>query len=155
MPTRAIQESLRQAFAPTSRGIAGLTDQLLGAFVGSDVDFERLGDRFVCRCTADGMIREAAVPLPQAGFRAILAQVARLCLKQEPGSVTPYRGGAFLPIKADSVTKVRVDFVNTPDRQYLSLKSLAFGQSGGVCFDARNGHDRALIVPVSKSIESA
>ena len=74
-----VHDRLQQAFVPTQRGIVGLTEQLLNACVGSDVEFERVGDRVVCHWTENGDTHDATVPLPPTAFRAILARIAMLC----------------------------------------------------------------------------
>jgi hypothetical protein len=49
IPSQMVHDCLRRAFAPTQRGIVGLTEQLLAACVGGGVEFERVEDRCVCR----------------------------------------------------------------------------------------------------------
>src|SRR4051794_24287821 len=63
-PSPTIPDRLRRAFAPAERGIVGLTEQLLEAFAGADVEFERVGDKCVCRWTLGGNTRTETVPLP-------------------------------------------------------------------------------------------
>ena len=54
IPSQTADDRLRRAFAPTQGGIVGLTDQLLEACVGSDVEFKRVGNRCVCNWTVNG-----------------------------------------------------------------------------------------------------
>ncbi len=74
--SQTADDRLRRAFAPTQGGIVGLTDRLLEACVGSDVDFKRVGNRCVCNWTVNGETKEAQVPLPPAAFRTILVRIA-------------------------------------------------------------------------------
>ena len=122
--SQTVQEGLRRAFAPTQRGIVGLTDQMLAACVGSDVEFERFGHRCVCRWTLNGNTEEAGVPLPPAAFRTILARIAVLCNERIPDSVTPYGGKGLLAVTGHPATVFQVGFFNTPEKQQLKLKSL-------------------------------
>lgn len=121
--SQTVPDCLRRAFAPTQRGIVGLAEQLLGACVGRDVSFERIGDQCVCRWSVSGETQEATVPLPPAGFRTLLARIAVLCNERRPNSVTPYGGEGQLVVKGDPPTLVQVAFVNTPDKQQLELRS--------------------------------
>ena len=82
--TQTVDDYLRRAFAPTTRGIVGLTEQLLEACVGSDVSIERVGDKCVCRWSAGGESQESAAPLPPAAFRTLLARIAALCNERRP-----------------------------------------------------------------------
>jgi hypothetical protein len=123
-PSQPVQDCLRQAFATTPRGVVGLTEQLLGAFVGGDVEFERVGDHCVCRWSDSGDIQEATVPLPPAAFRTILARIAVLCNERSPHSVTPYGGKGLLTVNGEAEAFFQVAFVNTPEKQRLELKSL-------------------------------
>ncbi len=125
IPSQTVHDCLRRAFAPTQRGIVGLTEQLLAACVAVDVEFERVEDRYVCRWTVSGDIQEATVPLPPAAFRTILARIAVLCNERSPNSVTPYGGEGLLALEGQSSTVFRVAFVNTPNKQQMKLKSLA------------------------------
>ncbi len=75
IPSQTIQDCLQRAFVPAQRGIVGLTEQLLGVCAAGDVEFERVGDRCVCRWTVDGDTQETTAPLPPTAFRVILAQV--------------------------------------------------------------------------------
>ena len=119
-----IPDRLQLAFAPTQRGIVGLTEQLLNACVGSDVEFERVGDRIVCHWTENGDTHDAAVPLPPTAFRTILARIAVFCNEFSPNSVSPYGGEGLLTVEGDPLTHFQVAFVNTPEKQQLKLKSL-------------------------------
>jgi hypothetical protein len=101
-----------------------LTEEILGACVGGDVEVERVGDRCVCRWTVSGNTQEATVPLPPAAFRTILARIAALCNERSPNSVTPYGGEGLLAVKGHPATVFQVAFVNTPNKQQLKLKSL-------------------------------
>jgi hypothetical protein len=121
--TQKVDDYLQRAFAPTKRGIVGLTEQLLGACVGGDVALERVGDRCVCRWSVGGETQEANVPLPPAAFRTLLARIAVLCNERSPHSATPYGGEGLLTVNGHPPTVVHVAFVNTPDKQQLELKS--------------------------------
>jgi hypothetical protein len=115
-----VDDFLRRAFAPSQRGIVGLTEQLLGACVGGDAAFERIGDRCVCRWTVSGETQEATVPLPPAAFRTLLARLAALCNERTPHSVSPYGGQGELSVgNPPAILKVR--FVNTSEQQKLEL----------------------------------
>jgi len=46
IPSQTVDGCLRRAFAPTQGGIVELTDQLLEACIGSDVEFKRIVNRF-------------------------------------------------------------------------------------------------------------
>lgn len=122
--SQTVHDCLRRAFAPTQHGVVGLTEQLLEACIGSDVAFERVGDRCVCRWTARGETQEATVPLPPAAFRTILARIAVLCNERSPNSVSPYGGEGQLAIKDHPSAAVQVAFVNTSTIQRLELKGL-------------------------------
>ena len=135
--SQTVHDCLRRAFAPTQRGIVGLTEQLLGACVGGDVEFERVEDRCVCRWTVSGETQEATVPLRPVAFRTILARIAVLCNEHSPNSVTPYGGEGLLTVKGHPATVVQVAFVNTPDKQQLELKSSGRGNPG--CRREANG----------------
>ena len=115
-------DRLRRAFAPTQGGIVGLTDQLLEACVGSDVEFKRVGNRCVCNWTVNGETKEDVMPLPPAAFRTVLARIATLCNKYSPKAVTPYGGDGLLTVEGPPPTVVRVAFVNTPDERRLELR---------------------------------
>jgi hypothetical protein len=121
--SETLQDRLRHAFAPTPHGIVGLTEQLLEACIGGDMTFERVRDQCVCRWTSSGVTQEVLSPLPPAAFRTILARIAVLCNEQNPNSVTPYGGEGLLTVKVHPPTVVQVNFVNTPDKQQLELKS--------------------------------
>jgi hypothetical protein len=120
-----VHDCLRRAFAPTQGGIVRLTEQLLAACVGGEVEFERVKDRCVCRWTVSGDVQEATAPLPPAAFRTILARIAVLCNQRSPDSVTPYGGEGQLALAGQPSTVFQVAFVNTPDKQHMKLKSLA------------------------------
>ena len=124
IPSQMVHDCLRRAFAPTQRGIVGMTEQLLEACIGGDVEFERVEDRCVCRWTVSGDTQEATVPLPPAAFRTILARIAVLCNEHSPNSVTPYGGEGLLAVKGHPSTVFQVAFVNIPNQQHLKLKSL-------------------------------
>ena len=125
--TQTADDRLRRAFAPTQGGIVGLTDQLLEACVGSDVEFKRVGNRCVCHWTVGGETKEALVPLPPAAFRTILARVAALCNEYSPNAVSPYGGKGLLAVKGPPPTIVLVVFVNTPNEQRLQVRRNAEG----------------------------
>ena len=120
-------DRLRRAFASTQGGIVGLTDQLLEACVGSDVEFKRVGDRCICNWTVNGETKEALVPLPPAAFRTILARIAALCNEYSPNAVSPYGGKGLLAVKGPPPTIVLVVFVNTPNEQRLQVRRNAEG----------------------------
>jgi hypothetical protein len=141
IPSQTADSRLRRAFSPTQGGIVGLTDQLLAACVGSDVQFKRVGNRCVCNWTVNGETKEAQAPVPPAAFRTILARVAALCNEYSPNSVTPYRGEGLLTVKGPPPTVVRVAFVNTPDEQRLEVKRNA---EGGHLPLVHGGPDAAL-----------
>jgi len=122
IPSQTVSDRLRRAFAPTRGGIVGLTDQLLEACAGSDVEFKRVGDRCVCNWTLTGASQEALAPLPPAAFRTILARIAALCTEHGPNAVSPYGGEGLLAVKGPPPTVVRVVFVNTPDEQRLEVR---------------------------------
>jgi hypothetical protein len=125
IPSQTADDRLRRAFTPTQGGVVGLTDQLLEACVGSDVEFKRVGDRCVCNWTVSGETQEALVPLPPAAFRTILARIAALCNEHSPNAVTPYGGEGVLAVKGPAPTVVRVAFVNTPDELRLEVRRVA------------------------------
>jgi hypothetical protein len=120
IPSGIVSDRLQRAFTPTQRGVVGLTEQLLGACVGGDVEFERVGDRCVYRWTEGGDTREAPVPFSPAAFRTILARVAALCNARSPGSVSPYGGEGELVVGA---AEVFVKFINTAHAQKLEVKN--------------------------------
>lgn len=120
-PSQTIPDFLSRAFVPTPRGIVGLTEQLLAACAGEAVEFERIGDRCVCRWSENGETHEAPIPLPPAAFRPLLARIAVLCNEHRPNSVSPYGGESALLWAGDPPTVVRVKFVNTPDLQQLKF----------------------------------
>ena len=134
-------DRLRRAFAPTQGGIVGLTDQLLEACVGSDVEFKRDGNRCVCNWTVNGETKEVLVPLPPGAFRTILARVAALCNEYSPNAVTPHGGDGLLTVKGPPPTVVRVAFVNTPNEQRLEVRSNAEGSHRP---SPRGGPDAAI-----------
>jgi hypothetical protein len=105
---------------PTHRGVVGLTEQLLQACVGGAVEFERVGDRCVCRWTEGGEIQEAPVPFSPAAFRTILARVATLCGERSPETVSPYGGEGEVVV---GTSEVLVRFINTPSAQKLDVKN--------------------------------
>ena len=121
-------EGLRMAFRPTSRGVVGLVDDLLGL-----CEVHQLGLRFeegsclVRRLGAD-IGDSLTVPIPKSVVRAALARIAALCDEQHPGSVTPYRGAGELavpPPRSPSSTPpstCHVSFVNTPAEQHLEMR---------------------------------
>lgn len=118
-----IDDRMRRAFAPTSGGIVALTDQILSACIGSDVELTRVGNQIVSRWTSDAETVETPAPLPVAGFRTILARVAALCAESNPDTVTPYGGDVSLTLKGPPPTAVRVVFANTPSEQRLEICS--------------------------------
>jgi hypothetical protein len=115
-----VHDRLQRAFRPTQRGVVGLTEQLLEACIGGDVEFERVGDRCVSRWTEGGATQETPLPLPPAAFRTILARVATLFNERSPGSVSPYGGQGELVVGA---AEVFVKFINTAQAQKLEVKS--------------------------------
>jgi hypothetical protein len=122
-PSQTTRDRLRLAFAPTQDGIVGLTNQLLDACAGSEVEFKRIGDHCVCNWTVGGETEEAPVPLPPAAFRTILARIAALCNEGSPSSVSPYGGKGLLAVKGPPPALLCVAFVNTPDEQRLEVRS--------------------------------
>jgi hypothetical protein len=155
IPSQTADDRLRRAFAPTQGGIVGLTDQLLEACVGSHVEFKRVGNRCVCRWTANGETKEALMPLLPAAFRTILARIAALCNEYSPNAVTPYRGEGLLTVKGPPPTVVRVAFVNTPDEQRLEVRRNA---EGSLQPSLRGGPDaalRAAIEPLATYISAS
>ena len=125
--SQTADDRVQRAFAPTQGGVVGLTDQLLEACSGSDLEFKRVGNRCVCNWTVNGETMEAVVPLPPAAFRTILARIATLCNESSPDAVTPYGGEGLLTVKGPPPTVVRVAFVNTPSEQRLELRPNAEG----------------------------
>jgi hypothetical protein len=125
--SQTADDRLRRAFAPTQGGIVELTDQLLEACVGSDVEFKRVGNRCVCNWSVKGETKEAVVPLAPAACRTILARIAALCNEYSPNAVTPYGGEGLLTVKGPPPTVVRVAFVNTPVEQRLEVRRNAEG----------------------------
>jgi hypothetical protein len=140
IPSQTADDRLRRAFAPTQGGIVGLADQLLAACVGSDVEFKRVGNRWVCNWTVNGETSEALVPLPPAAFRTILARIAVLCNEYSPNAVTPYGGEGLLTVTGPTPTVVRVAFVNTPNEQRLEVRRKPEGSHQSLC----GGPDAAL-----------
>jgi hypothetical protein len=126
IPCETIHDRLQRAFLPTQGGVVGLTEQLLGACAGTDVEFERVGDRCVYRWTKDGKTQEAPAPLSPAAFRTVLARIATRCNEQSPGSVSPYGGEGDLVVGG---TGVFVRFINTTDSQKLEVKSVPGGDT--------------------------
>jgi hypothetical protein len=119
-PSETVHDRLQRAFRPTQGGVAGLTEQLLGACVGGDVEFERVGDRCFYRWTDEEGAQEFPLPLSPAAFRTILARVAALCNERSPESVSPYGGEGELVVGA---AEVFVRFTNTSQAQKLEVKS--------------------------------
>jgi hypothetical protein len=145
IPSQTADDRLRRAFAPTQGGIVGVTDQLLEACVGSDVEFKRVGNRCVSNWTVNGETKEALVPLPAAAFRTILARIAALCNEHSPNAVTPYGGESLLTVKGPPPTVVRVAFVNTPDEQRLEVRCHSEGSHRS---SLRGGPDAALAAAI-------
>jgi hypothetical protein len=125
--SQTADDRLRRAFASTQGGIVGLTDQLLEACAGSDVEFKRVGNQFLCNWTDNGETKEALVPLPPVAFRTILARIAALCNEYSPNAVSPYGGEGLLAVKGPPPTIVLVAFVNTPNEQRLQVRRNAKG----------------------------
>jgi hypothetical protein len=122
IPSGTVCDRLQRAFRPTQRGVVGLTEQLLAACIGGDVEFERVGSRCVYRWTEGGHTEEAPVPFSPAVFRTILACVATLCNERSPGSVSPYGGEGKLVV---GTAEAFVKFVNTAHAQKLEVKGAA------------------------------
>jgi hypothetical protein len=120
IPSGTVHDRLQCAFRPTPRGVVGLTEQLLEACVGADVEFDRVGDRCVYRWKEGGDTREAPLPLSPGAFRTILARVATLCNEKFPGSVSPYGGEGHLAVGA---AKIFVKFINAAGAQKLEVSS--------------------------------
>lgn len=120
----SISDRVRQAFTPTSLGIVGLTDQMLGACAGGDVVFERVGDCCVYHWTVEDDTQDGLVPIPPAAFRTILARIAVLCNERRPNSVTPYRGEGLLTVPGQPSDLLHVRFTNTPEQQQLAVKGV-------------------------------
>ena len=139
IPSTTIQGFLQHAFAPTKRGIVGLTEQLLEACVGREVVFKRVGDTCVCRWDENGETHEAPAPLPPAAFRTILARIAALCNEHRPYSVTPYCGEGLLAI--NGCQSLRVAFVNTTSEQQLKVGPEADRDERAVMTTAPVGYD--------------
>jgi hypothetical protein len=124
-------DRVREAFQPTPRGVVGLVDDLLGlcrqyqlriAFHDGHCSVRRLGAE--ARESLD-------IELPKSVFRAAIARIAAMCEEQRPGTVTPYRGEAFLAVQraqaSDSPHPVHpttcyVSFANTPAEQRLEMR---------------------------------
>ena len=155
IPSQTADGRLRRAFAPTQGGIVGLTDQLLEACVGSDVEFKRVGNRCVCNWTVNGETKEALAPVPPAAFRTILARVAALCDEYSPNAVTPYRGEGLLTVKGPPPTVVRVEYVNTPDEQRLEVKRHAEGGHQPSVHVGPDAALRAAIEPLATYISAS
>jgi hypothetical protein len=127
-----------------------LTEQLLGACVGGDAEFRRVGDRYVCRWTTSGETQEAPVPLPPAAFRTILARIAALCNERSPNSVSPYGGQGLLAVKGSPSTVFHVNFINTPNEQRLEVRGKA---EVGERVDNATVVSQAIGIPPSLSTE--
>ncbi|MGP0064244.1 MAG: hypothetical protein ACLQGP_11670 [Isosphaeraceae bacterium] len=132
-----------------------MTDQLLEACVGSDVEFKRVGNRCVCNWTVNGETKEALVPVPPAAFRTILARVAALCNEYSANAVTPYRGEGLLTVKGPPPTVVRVAFVNTPDQQRLEVKGNAEDSHRPSFHGGPDAALRAAIEPLATYISAS
>jgi hypothetical protein len=142
MTALTIQDCMQRAFAPTPRGVAGLTEQLLRASAGGGLELERMGEQCICRCTVNGDTQETPVPLRPAAFQTVLAWIAELCQERSPGSVTPYGGECLLPIPGDPATVVWVHFVNTPEKQQLQLNGVteqATEEAASILRPSQNG----------------
>jgi hypothetical protein len=150
IPSQTDDSRLRRAFAPTQGGIVGLTDQLLEAYVDSDVEFKRVGNRCVCNWTINGETKEALVPLPPAAFRTLLARVAALCNEYSPNAVTPYGGEGLLTVKGPPPTVLRVAFGNTPDEQRLEVKRNAEGSHRPSFHGGPDAELKAAIEPLGR-----
>ncbi len=137
IPSQTTRDRLRLAFAPTQDGIVGLTNQLLEACVGSEVEIKRVGNHCVCNWTVSGETLEAPVPLPPAAFRTILARIAALCNERSPNSVSPYLGEGLLAVKGPPPTVICVTFVNTPDEQRLEVRSEKLSETVSGPFPSR------------------
>lgn len=120
--SRLVQDWLQEGFAQTRGGVVELTDQLLAACVGGSAEFERIGDRLICRWTANGDTQEAPAPLPPAAFRTILARVAALCNEHNPNSVSPYGGQGVVVVSGTPSTALQVRFINTSNEQRLEVR---------------------------------
>jgi hypothetical protein len=155
IPSQTADDRLRRAFAPTQGGIVGLTDQLLEACVGSDVEFKRVGNRCVCNWTVNGKTKEAPVPVPAAAFRTILARIAVLCNEFSPNAVSPYGGEGLLTVKGPPPMVLRVAFVNTPNEQRLEVRHNAESSHQRSLHGGPDAELRAAIEPLATYISAS
>jgi hypothetical protein len=155
IPSQTAEGFIQHAFVPTQGGIVALTDQLLEACVGSDVEFKRIGKQCVCNWAANGETKQALVPLPPAAFRTILARIAALCNEFSPNAVSPYREEGLLTVKRVSPAVVRVAFVNTPDEQRLEVRGNAESSDSPVLHGGPDAALRAAIEPLATFISAS
>jgi hypothetical protein len=115
-------ERLQRAFEPTSHGVVGLVDNLLGLCREQELELDWQEDKCRVRPLAAGPRVSMEIPLQKSVFRAILARMASLCNERTPDSVSPYGGEGELSVNTSPPTLFRVAFTNTQSEQRLEIR---------------------------------
>jgi hypothetical protein len=118
--TSAVTKSNSQFVLEPSRGVVGMTDDILAI---CRID----GLRLIWqdgRCQYSSAVNEwknsTDLAIRKSVFRAILTRIAFLCNVQSAGSVSPYGGESDLLV-GDPSDLLRVIFVNTASEQMLTI----------------------------------
>jgi hypothetical protein len=112
-------ERLQEAFSPTSRGVIGVVDELLGLCREQGLQLGWHANQCQVREVGKEPQNSTELPLPKSVFRAILARVAALCNERSPDSISPYGGEGELSVGTNPPEILHVVFTNTPDEQRM------------------------------------
>lgn len=121
-------ERVRKTFVPTSRGVVGLVDDLLGLCRTHQLHINFQDSHCYIRPLGTEARDSLDVPLPKSVFRAVLARIAALCNEHHPGSVTPYRGEGEIAVPTPKLencvppSTCYVAFTNTCAEQRLEVR---------------------------------
>jgi hypothetical protein len=140
-------ERLQKAFAPTSRGVVGLVDDLLAFCRENGLQLDWQADRCRVRVFAGVWQELVEVPLRKSVFRAVLARVAALCNEQSPNSISPYGGQGEISVGTNPATVFHVAFTNTPSEQRLEMTRVGLEAPGGTASESLGEHDGPPIAP--------
>jgi hypothetical protein len=125
-------ESLHVELDHPTRGVVGLVDELLRQCPEEGLRLDRHANGCRIRAFNDGSEDLLEKPLSKSVFRALLARIAALCNERTPNSVSPLGGKGELEAGTSPPEIFRVEFVNTPDDQGLTLVRVGPPANGAV-----------------------
>ena len=120
------RDRLRQSFSSPADGVPALVDEILAVAAANSLHLTWVEGMSVIRLVQEREATPLTVAVPRSVIRAVLARIATLCNEHEPGQVSPHRGLGLLSAPQSATlpagpTLLIAEFVNTPDKQSLSL----------------------------------